>query len=248
MKRAVLLQELLDYLKSDEYTNVYILRGLYHGVKDFYYETIRDRDNRIDGIVAIWEGEKGATLRGSMTLCGKWLDQLYGQYNLYELEESFVQEKLKVLGGKEFKGYISYNLIMVYTPESQFLGNGYMEYKRIDKIAWCEMTKTFKEKYNKEFIEFEPDNMEWLCVYKEEEIIATICIEEVDEDLAMISSFYVVPDLRQQGIGTSLLGAVFKDYGDRKLMLFVDQENIGARKLYERLGFKVYKRVVNIEV
>ncbi|MDF2547491.1 MAG: acetyltransferase [Anaerosolibacter sp.] len=242
------MQKLLDYLRKNEYENVYIIRGLIHGIKDFHYEIIRNEYNCIDGIVAIWEDEKGAALRGNTLECSKWFDRLYGEYSLYELEESFVQEKLKASDGKASKVSIAYNLIMVYKPQRRLLEAGYIDYIAIDKVEWYKIAKKFKEKYNKEFIEFEPDNMEWLCVYREEEVIATICIEKVDRDLAMLSSFYVVPELRQQSIGTSLLRAVLRDYGDRRLMLFVDQDNTKARGLYERLGFKVYKRVVNIEI
>lgn len=242
------MQEILDYLKKNEYENVYIIRGLRHEIKNFRYEITRDKNNDINGIAAIWEAEKGATLRGNTELCSRWFDQLYGQYNLYELEESFVEEKLRTFNGKVPKGSITYNLIMVYTPEKRLVKEGDIGYKSIDKMEWYEMAKTFKKRYNKEFIEFEPDNMEWLCVYKEEEIIATICIEKADQELAMISSFYVVPDFRQQGIGTRLLAAILQDYGDWRFMLFVDPDNTKARKLYEKMGFEVHKMVLNIEV
>ncbi|MBB6217187.1 ribosomal protein S18 acetylase RimI-like enzyme [Anaerosolibacter carboniphilus] len=242
------MQGMLDYLKKNEYENVYMIRGMVHSIRDFRYEISYDENHHIDGIVAIWETEKGATLRGNSVFCSKWFDRLYGEYNLYELEVAFAEEKLIEFDSKIPKGSVTYNLIMVYTSENQPINEGFIEYRRIDKMEWYEMARRFKERYDKEFIEFEPDNMEWLCVYKEGEVIATICIEKVDPNLAMISSFYVIPGLRQQGIGTGLLNSVLRDFGDHKLMLFVDSENTGAMKLYEKLGFKAYKKVINIEI
>lgn len=245
---TITLQEILDYLRKDEYENVYIIRGLTHNIKDFRYEISRDKHHHIDGIVAVWEEEKGATLRGNTVLCSQWFNQLYGQYNLYELEESFAEEKLKEFGKRIPKEWLTYNLIMVYTSINQSINEGFIDYQTVNKTEWSKMVELLKERYGKEFIMFEPSNMEWLCVYDEGEVIATICIEKADQDLAMISSFYVIPSMRQQGIGTRLLRTVHQDYGDRRLMLFVNEENKQAVRLYERMGFKVYKRVVNIEI
>jgi ribosomal protein S18 acetylase RimI-like enzyme len=242
------LQEILDYLKKNEYENVYIIRGLLYNIGDFRYEIIYDENNRINGMIAIWEEEKGAILRGSKALCNKWFNKLYGQYNFYELEEYFAEEKLTEFHEEIPKDSVTYNLIMAYSPEKQCIHEGFIEYKKIDKAEWYKMTKIFKERYGKDFIEFEPNNMEWLCVYQEEEAIATICLEKVDKDLVVISSFYVIPNMRERGVGTKLLKSVLRDYGDRRLMLFVHSENIKAMKLYEKLGFKDYKRVVNIEI
>jgi len=57
-----------------------------------------------------------------------------------------------------------------------------------------------------------------------------------------INNVAVLPDIRGRGIGTTLMQRVFGEaarLGARRATLEVRASNVGARRLYERLGFTV---------
>ncbi|SDC54435.1 Acetyltransferase (GNAT) family protein [Paenibacillus sp. UNCCL117] len=65
---------------------------------------------------------------------------------------------------------------------------------------------------------------------------------EAEEDELYIDSLCVFPQFRGQGVGTRLLEAVIAEAGAAgwsKLSLNVEQFNVNARRLYERMGFSV---------
>jgi ribosomal protein S18 acetylase RimI-like enzyme len=64
----------------------------------------------------------------------------------------------------------------------------------------------------------------------------------IDTD-GYIMSLFVAPDARGKGLGTSLIEKacqVLKEMGKKTVGLSVHQDNEGARRLYERLGFLPY--------
>lgn len=89
--------------------------------------------------------------------------------------------------------------------------------------------------------------MEWICVYHRGQPIANVCLEKVYENLLILSNFYVIPNMRSQGIGRGLLSSIFKDYKAHRWMLFVNRENIGAVALHKKLGFEIRGQVANVD-
>jgi len=61
--------------------------------------------------------------------------------------------------------------------------------------------------------------------------------------LAQIGNIYVLKDYRRRGFGELLTSAIAREILDKKELatLFVNQENIPAKNLYEKLGFELYK-------
>ncbi|MFC4873611.1 GNAT family N-acetyltransferase [Negadavirga shengliensis] len=63
----------------------------------------------------------------------------------------------------------------------------------------------------------------------------------IAETSAYIDLFSVLPDLRRQGIGRSLLNKVMSLAGDRKVGLSTQKENLAAMSFYEQAGFVIEK-------
>lgn len=75
-----------------------------------------------------------------------------------------------------------------------------------------------------------------------EHAVAGFCAFWIVVDEMHINNVAVLPALRGGGIGTALIGASFtaaEARGARRAMLEVRASNTGARRLYERLGFRV---------
>lgn len=65
-----------------------------------------------------------------------------------------------------------------------------------------------------------------------------------DGPVAQLEEFYVIPELRDQGIGTRLLSLIRQiaaEYGSPEMHINVDEVDADTRRFYERYGF------VNIE-
>ena len=58
-----------------------------------------------------------------------------------------------------------------------------------------------------------------------------------ENDVLYIAQAYIIPEYQGQGIGTALIREVLA--GDLPVELYVMKLNTGARRLYERLGFRV---------
>lgn len=197
------MQEILEYLSQHEYENVYIIRGLVNKINDFRYEVEHSDNSHISGLVAFWEYDKAVTLRGNKIFCEKWLIKLCAQYNFYDLEKAVINSEI-VNFIKEVNGNpISYYLVMAYEPEKSCISDKlieYIEYIKVDKDEWNRISKIYRDTYNKEFTKFNPKNMEWVCVYDQVQVIANLCLERVYGNLIVLSNFYVIPNMRGQGI------------------------------------------------
>ncbi len=68
-------------------------------------------------------------------------------------------------------------------------------------------------------------------------VVAVLAVSE-DDTIAWIEQLYVLPGYENRGLGTSLL--TFAHRSMRKpIRLFTFQQSAGARRFYERHGYKV---------
>jgi ribosomal protein S18 acetylase RimI-like enzyme len=109
-------------------------------------------------------------------------------------------------------------------PYSEKYKNQYIEIHEKDMYWTAEKTIEAKNRFNI-FLAVENDNV---IGY----IDVTNCHRENEP-----YSLYVKPEYRRKGIGTKLLYKALKTNEPKKMMLFVDVDNIPAIKLYESLGF-----------
>ena len=75
-----------------------------------------------------------------------------------------------------------------------------------------------------------------------EHAVAGFCAFWLVCDEVHINNVALRPDLRGRGLGTALMRHVFAEaqrLGARRATLEVRASNVGARRLYERLGFRV---------
>jgi len=70
--------------------------------------------------------------------------------------------------------------------------------------------------------------------------IATVPNLKILDDLALIRGLYTIPQLRRRGLATSACSALVAELISLRMeaMLWVDKDNIPARKVYEKIGFK----------
>ena len=81
---------------------------------------------------------------------------------------------------------------------------------------------------------FHPDKTR--VILSDDRVIGFLAVREEDGAL-YIAQMYLVPEHRGQGIGTALMRELLAE--GRPVVLKVTKLNTGARRLYERLGFRV---------
>ena len=77
-----------------------------------------------------------------------------------------------------------------------------------------------------------------VTVAVEEEVIVAVLAVSEDESASWIDQLYVLPGFNNRGIGSRLLSVVHES-ARKPIRLFTFQPNSGARRFYERNGYKV---------
>src|SRR3989344_1069741 len=78
-----------------------------------------------------------------------------------------------------------------------------------------------------------------------ERVVGTAAVKRIDDETAEIKRMYVLREYRGQGWGSKLLDtalAFCKEEGFKRAVLDTNEKQTDALRLYERRGFKVYKR------
>lgn len=105
--------------------------------------------------------------------------------------------------------------------------------------------ETFTNPWTREMYTWELQNRNVCHIYvvrTPEHLVAGFCAFWLVFDEIHINNVAMRPGLRGQGLGTALMRHVFAEarrLGARRATLEVRASNVGARRLYERLGFYV---------
>lgn len=59
--------------------------------------------------------------------------------------------------------------------------------------------------------------------------------------MVYIGKLMVHPNMQKQGLGTKLLLAIEQEYPNQKYELFTSTKSISNIRLYEKLGYKIFK-------
>lgn len=124
-------------------------------------------------------------------------------------------------------GYITYRHGVIYAHEYQL----------------DETFEAYVAKYMAEFVEnYDPTKEHLWVVEKGTEIIGSIAIVKVDENIAQLRWLLVEPHERNKGIGNKLMHEALtfcKNRSYQKVILGTFSDLIIARRLYEKYGFRL---------
>lgn len=85
------------------------------------------------------------------------------------------------------------------------------------------------------------DNLQVILGFNDETFLGWLEYNYFIEKYPFINRFYVFEKYQNKGIGTALLDFFeekMKIKGETKLMLSTESDNLGAQRLYKRLGYK----------
>lgn len=159
--------------------------------------------------------------------------------------------------------YCGYEAWFVFNPNNQVLKKclldrnaffyteqRYMDY-RGDKLPDTEEIIPYSADYKDEYIKIHSDEGYWngekvleaierfdifLCI-RDDRPVGYIDISK-GNDTVEIMDIWILPEYRNQGIGSLLLRKAVSVVGSKHLILTVDVDNGAANHLYEKIGFK----------
>ncbi len=85
------------------------------------------------------------------------------------------------------------------------------------------------------------DNLQVILGFNDETFLGWLEYNYFIEKYPFINRFYVFEKYQNKGVGTALLDFFeekMKIKGETKLMLSTESDNLGAQRLYKRLGYK----------
>jgi len=115
-----------------------------------------------------------------------------------------------------------------------------------DRALILELRAEFEAEVPSELWEDDDADYEWTAVLIADDV-AFAALDRKGERTWLLDILYVKPEARGNGLGTELLRAAAehaRQEGAEMLALEVQERNAGARRLYERLGFTTYDRLL----
>jgi mycothiol synthase len=140
--------------------------------------------------------------------------------------------------------------IRPYRPEEARAVHAALEEAFADH--WQHTTRTFEEYAKRTFHRAGHDpGLYWVALEGSEIVGAALCDWKREGDWGWVQVIGVRPAWRRRGIAEALLHTAFAEFlrrGERRVGLGVDAESpTGATRLYERVGMRVFSRVVVYE-
>ena len=115
-----------------------------------------------------------------------------------------------------------------------------------DRALVLALRAEFEAEVPSELWEDEDANYEWTVVLLADDV-AFAALDKKGDRTWLLDILYVKPGARGKGLGTELLRAAAdhaREQGAEMLALEVQERNAGARRLYDRLGFTTYDRLL----
>ena len=118
----------------------------------------------------------------------------------------------------------------------------------LPKLEWFGAYAHFRELYQRTWHDHLAGRRLMLVADLDGFPIGQVWLDVVPTDFAYLYALRVMEPLQGLGIGTHLIQsaeALAISHGYRQIQLAVERSNVGARRLYERLGFQVYTQRVD---
>lgn len=185
---------------------------------------------RLKGIVAEWDLVQPfrVTLQRRFPILKETFykkEALY-QHSLEDLDRSLDKEACS-----------DYQIRFLRDEDFQAWDELYQGFLRDTNQNLCESMTTKQERYLRDV-----GKKYWWGLFIEERLVSMCAYTVRVDDLAQIGGVYTTPETRGRGYGYAVIRRMILDSKNiqrvKKLILFTNEDNFIARKIYERAGFK----------
>lgn len=230
--------KLLEYLKDDVIRNAYVIKALETNIRDFECVTA---DAPEMSYIALWHEDQIATLRGQAKWCQPYFDKYYGRYDFYDMDAHLLTNLLS-------------NSVDAF-EEDYSLESHYLMQLGVKGDDLLPKAKSLKNNYKIRKLKTVKKSTRYQYIQENGKKVGSVLIEEVSGEIYILSEMIIEKPFRQQGLAYSFVSSLVKQVKSNQpkadeclIVLYVDQENEPALKLYKKLGFEVVDVFKNLVI
>ncbi len=119
----------------------------------------------------------------------------------------------------------------------------------LPKLEWFGAFAHFRDYYQRTWLDHQAGRRLMLVADLMDFPIGQVWLDITPSDYAYLYSLRVMEPLQGLGLGTRLIDSaetLARSYGYQQIQLAVEKTNTAARRLYERLGFRVFSQRVDV--
>jgi ribosomal protein S18 acetylase RimI-like enzyme len=119
----------------------------------------------------------------------------------------------------------------------------------LPRLEWFGAYAHFRDLYQRTWKDHQAGRRLMLVADLQDFPVGQVWLDVMPADYAYLYALRVMEPLQGLGIGTQLIGsaeALARSYGYQQIHLAVEKSNLNARRLYERLGFRVFTQRVDV--
>ncbi len=225
--------DFMELLYENKIMHAYVIKAVEGKLKNFEL-----RKGPIEPLTygAIWHEENIVTLTGNYAWCKELFDQYYGTYNFYDLAPDLM-EKLK----REDGPYLHERHHLMKLSARRF-ETWIKSYTRSGEGLIIKPLKEVKQARRYQLLE------------EGGRVLGSVLIEKATDNVVIISEFIIRKPYRKNGLATYFVTRLIEQIAGLspedgpEIILYVDEDNTAARKLYDKVGFETLGMFENLVI
>ncbi len=225
--------DFMDKLYNEKKIHAYVIKAIEGKLRDF--ELRRGPESPLT-YAALWHDENIMTLTGEPQWCKELFEQYYGVYNYYDIDPGLMD----YMRPEEDHKYTHEVHHLMHLETRAFKAHPVSSEVVSENLA---VRKAKKMKREVRYHLVEPDGR----------VLGSVLIEEATAGLLILSEFIVKKPFRGKGLGGYFVNQLIQTLVSQEMytqetdiVLYVDETNVPAKKLYEKVGFKTIRMLENL--
>jgi RimJ/RimL family protein N-acetyltransferase len=238
-----------SFLREDPFVNAYAIYDLYnlrHRAKFFVYL----EDDKLKGLLldflsrrdvhSIWLfGEKEAIVKLLGIISAEKII-----FHVFPEFESIIRRKFAITA----KYHVDF-MLLKKGEERLYINHEIRPLSLADVVSFASLRKEAPSSEDIKEAESFLKEISFYGVFEDDKLISVACVQAMIPEIWILGGFYTKPEYRNKGCATSLASFLVKKAlaETNHVGLHVREDNYPAKHVYEKVGFKLYRKMCWLE-